>query len=160
MDETLRQLGELLLRSIPTIIFFLLLFVTYRFLVHHPLEHVLAERHARTEGAIEQARADIANAENKTANYEQRLREARMVVFKAQEARRQEALKARTALVNQARERARAKVEEAKAVLESEKQQVQAGLQSESQRLAREIIRIILRPAGVAEAPVASGSND
>ena len=160
MDETLRQLGELLFRSIPTIIFFLLLFVTYRFLVHNPLERVLAERHARTEGAIEQARADIANAENKTGNYEQRLREARMAVFKAQEARRQEALKARTALVNQARERARAKVEEAKAVLESQKQQAQAGLQSESQRLAREIIRIILRPAGVAEAPVASGSND
>lgn len=160
MDETLRQLGELLLRSIPTIIFFLLLFVTYRFLVHNPLEHVLAERHARTEGAIEQARADIANAENKTDNYEQRLREARMAVFKAQEARRQEALRARAALVNQARERARAKIEEAKAVLESEKQQAQAGLQAESQRLAREIIRIILRPAGVAEAPVASGSDD
>lgn len=160
MDETLRQVGELLLRSIPTIIFFLVLFAAYRFIVHNPLEHVLKERHARTEGAIEQARADIANAEHKTASYEQRLREARMAVFKAQEARRQEALKARTALVNQAREKARAKVEEAKTALESEKQRAQAGLQSEAQRLAREIIRIILRPAGMAEAPVASGSND
>ena len=160
MDETLRQLRELLLRSIPTIIFFLVLFVAYRFLVHNPLEHVLKERHARTEGAIEQAHADIANAENKTAGYEQRLREARMAVFKAQEARRQEALKARTALVNQAREKARARVEEAKASLENEKQQAQAGLQAESQRLARDIIRIILRPAEVAETPVASGSND
>src|SRR5579864_1683324 len=107
MDETLRQLGELLLRSIPTIIFFLVLFAAYRFLVHNPLERVLQERHARTEGAIEQARADIANAENKTAEYEQRLREARMAVFKAQERRRQEALKARLSLVNQARERGR-----------------------------------------------------
>ena len=49
MDETLRQLGELLLRSIPTIVFFLVLFAAYRLLVHNPLEHVLKERHARTE---------------------------------------------------------------------------------------------------------------
>jgi F-type H+-transporting ATPase subunit b len=160
MDETLRQLGELLLRSIPTIVFFLVLFAAYRALVHNPLDHVLKERHARTEGAIEQARANIANAEHKTADYEQRLREARMAVFKAQEARRQEALKARTAVVNQARETARAKVEEAKASIDRDKQQAQAGLQTESQRLAREIIRIVLRPAGMAEAPVASGSND
>ena len=160
MDETLRQLGELLLRSIPTIIFFLILFVAYRFLVHNPLEHVLEERHRRTEGAVEQARADIANAENKTAEYEQRLREARMAVFKAQERRRQEALKARLSLVNQARERGRAKVEEAKAGLEADKAQAKVSLQSEAERLAREIVRVILRPAGIAEAPVASGSND
>jgi F-type H+-transporting ATPase subunit b len=160
MDETLRQLGELLLGAIPTIVFFLVLFVAYRFLVHNPLEHVLSERHARTEGAVEQARADIANAENKTADYEQRLREARLAVFKAQEARRQEAIKSRTALISQAREKARARVEEAKAALELDKQQAQAGLQSEAQRLAQEIIRVILRPAGIAETPVASGSND
>jgi len=160
MDETLRQLGELLLRSIPTILFFLILFVAYRFLVHNPLEQVLAERHRRTEGAVEQARSDIANAENKTAEYEQRLREARLAVFKAQEARRQEALKARTAMVSQAREHARAKVEAAKAALENEKNQAKVGLQSEAERLARDIVRVILRPAGIAEAPVATGSND
>ncbi|HZU44888.1 MAG TPA: ATP synthase F0 subunit B [Terriglobales bacterium] len=160
MDETLRQLGELLLRSIPTIIFFLVLFAAYRFLVHNPLERVLQERHARTEGAVEQARADIANAENKTAAYEQRLREARMAVFKAQEARRQQALQSRSALVNQAREKARAKVNEAKSSIERDKEQAQVGLQAEAQRLAREIVRIILRPAGVAQTPVASGSND
>jgi F-type H+-transporting ATPase subunit b len=160
MDETLRQLGELLLRSIPTIIFFLVLYLSYRFLVHTPLERVLAERHRRTEGAVEQARADIANAENKTAAYEQRLREARLAVFKAQEARRQEALKARTAVIHQARETARAKVDEAKAALEQDKAQAKLGLQSEAERLAGEIIRVILRPAGVSEAPVTSGSND
>lgn len=160
MDETLRQLGELLLGSIPTIIFFLILFIAYRSLVHNPLERCLAERHRLTEGAIEQARADISNAESKTAEYEQRLREARLAVFKAQEARRQEALKARTAIISQARERARTKIDEAKAALDRDKEQAKVGLQAEAERLAREIIRIILRPAGVAEAPVASGSND
>ena len=67
MDETLRQLGELLLRSIPTIICFLVVYIGYRVLVYKPLTQMLAERHARTQGAIEKARADVAAAEAQTA---------------------------------------------------------------------------------------------
>ena len=67
MDETLRQIGELLLGSIPTIIFFVLLFGLYVGIVHKPLAKVLAERHSRTQGAIEKARNDIATAEARTA---------------------------------------------------------------------------------------------
>ena len=63
MDETLRQLGGLLLGSIPTIIFFVLLYAIYTVLVHKPLVRVLAERRSKTEGAIEQARKAIALAE-------------------------------------------------------------------------------------------------
>ena len=57
MDETLHQLGGLLLGSVPTIFLFLLLVILYRFLVYGPLTRVLSERRARTEGAIEQANA-------------------------------------------------------------------------------------------------------
>ncbi len=88
MDETFRQISELLLGSIPTIIFFLLLYGLYTVLVHKPLMRVLAERRARTQGAIEKARADIALAERRTAEYEQKLRDARIAILKAQEARR------------------------------------------------------------------------
>src|SRR5215469_14254801 len=102
MDETLRQVGELLLGSIPTIILMVLLYVAYKFIVHKPLTAVLEERHSRTEGAVEKARADVAAAEARTAEYEQRLREARAAVFKAQEARRQAALQARSAAVSTA----------------------------------------------------------
>ena len=98
MDQTLRQVGELLLGSIPTIIFMVLLYGLYNLLVHKPLAKVLAERRSKTEGAVEKARADIAAAEARTAEYEQRLREARLAVFKSQEARRQQALQARARL--------------------------------------------------------------
>jgi len=91
MDETLTQLGGLLLGSIPTIIFFSMLYALYKFLVHQPLTRVLTERRDKTEGAIEKARADIASAEARTAEYEQRLREARTAIFKSLEARRQQA---------------------------------------------------------------------
>src|SRR3954464_12435731 len=99
MDETLRQLGELLLQSIPTIVCLLVVYLGYWALVHKPLMRVLAERHSRTQGAIEKARADVAAAEAKTAAYEQQLREAKLSVLRAQEARRQKALQIRNDLL-------------------------------------------------------------
>ena len=147
MNEILGQLGGLLLGSVPTIIFVVLLFGIYTAVVHKPLTKVLAERHSRTEGAIEKARADIAKSEARTADYEQRLREARMAVFKSQEARRQQALQARAAAVAQARTRAQAQVEQARAAIEQDKQAAQTGLEAESGKLASAIIRAVLEPA-------------
>ena len=156
MQETLRQLGELLLGAIPTVIFMLLLWGAYSVLVYKPLTKVLAERHDRTEGAIEKARADIAAAEARTAEYEQRLREARLVIFKNQEARRQQAMQARTAAVAEARTKAHAQVAEARAAIEKDKALAQEKLQVESSRLASEIIRAVLQP-GTTTAPAGSG---
>jgi len=147
MDETLKQLGGLLLGAIPTVIFLVSLYSLYAILVHRPLVKVLAERHARTEGAIEKARADVAAAEARTAEYEQRLREARMAVFRAQEARRQQALQLRGAAVAEARHKAQAQIEQARAAIQKEQIEAQGGLQAEAGRLATEIIRAVLRPA-------------
>ena len=148
MDETLKQLGELLLGAIPTVIFLLLIYGFYTALVHRPLARVLAERHSKTEGAVEKARADIAASEARTAEYEQRLREARMAVFKTQEARRQQVMQARAAAVAEARSKAQTHVEQARADIEKDKQSAQGGLQAESAALAQEIIRTVLAGAG------------
>jgi F-type H+-transporting ATPase subunit b len=152
MDEILGQLGGLLLGSVPTIIFIVLLYFIYNAVVHKPLVAVLAERRSRTEGAIEKARADIAQAEARTADYEQRLREARMSLFKSQEARRQLALQARAAAVAEARARAQAQVDQARKAIEQDKVTAQSGLEAESGRLAAEIIRTVLQAAGGAPA--------
>lgn len=149
MDETLRQLGGLLLGSIPTIIMLLVLWGAYAAIVHKPLSKVLAERRAKTQGAVEKARADVAAAEARTAEYEQRLREARMAVFRTQEARRQAAMQARAAAVAKARARAQEQVKQARAAIEQDKILAQEGLQAESARLATEIIRQVLRPVAL-----------
>ena len=146
MEQTLRQLGELLLGSVPTIILLATLYVLYTFLVHKPLAAVLAERRNRTQGAIEKARADIAAAEARTADYEQRLREARQKVFKNLETRRQEAMQVRAEAVNKARSRAQEQVKQARELLEQDKQEAMTKLQSEAGRLATEIVRTVLRP--------------
>jgi F-type H+-transporting ATPase subunit b len=147
MDETLRQIGGLLLGSIPTVICFLLLYGLYTVLVHKPLTRVLGERHARTQGAIEKARADVQSAEARTAEYEQKLREARLALFKAQEARRAQAAQARTAEVAQARQQAQALVDQAREAIEREKTTAKTSLEGEAGRLAAEIIRTVLEPA-------------
>jgi F-type H+-transporting ATPase subunit b len=146
MEQTLRQLGELLLASVPTVILLWILYIIYVFLVHRPLTAVLAERQKRTQGAMEKARADVAAAEARTADYEQRLREARQKVFKSLEARRQQAAEARSAAVHQARAKAQEQVKQTRAALEQDKQEAITKLQSEAGRLATEIVRTVLRP--------------
>jgi len=146
MDETLRQLGGLLLGSIPTVIMLVLLYAIYTVVVHKPLSKVLAERRAKTEGAIEKAQADVSAAEARTAEYEQRLREARVAVFRSLEVRRQAALQTRAAAVSAARSRAQQQIEQARAAIEQDKLAAQEVLQTESARLASEIIRRLLRP--------------
>src|ERR1700683_1038242 len=148
MDETLHQLGELLLGSIPTVILLALLYALYTALVHKPLRRVLEERRSKTEGAVEQSRADIAAAEARTAEYEQRLREARAVVFRSQEARRQAALQARTNAVNEARTKAQAQVQAAKKDIEADRAAAGRGLPAEAAALAQAIVRRVLQPAG------------
>jgi F-type H+-transporting ATPase subunit b len=153
MEQTLRQLGELLLASVPTVILLWILYIIYVFVVHRPLTAVLAERKKRTQGSMEKARADIAAAEARTADYEQRLREARQKVFKNLEARRQKATEARGHAVNEARIRAQEQVKEARVALDQDKQEAMTKLQSEAGRLAVEIVRTVLRPVA-APSPV------
>ena len=148
MDETLHQLGGLLLGAVPTVILLTLLYALYSAIVHRPLQRVLAERRSKTEGAVEKSRADIAAAEARTSEYEQRLREARAAVFRAQEARRQAALDARSKAVNEARGKAQAQVQAAKKDIEADRVAAQAGLQKDASALAEEIVRRVLQPAG------------
>jgi F-type H+-transporting ATPase subunit b len=150
MDDILRQLGELLLGSVPTVILLALLYALYSAIVHKPLRRVLEERRSKTEGAVEKSRADIAAAEARTAEYEQKLREARAALFRAQEAKRQAVLQSRTNALNEARSKAQAQVQAAKKDIENDRAAAEAGLPADAAALAQEIVRRVLQPAGAA----------
>ena len=154
MDEILRQLGELALGAVPTIIIFLFLWVCYRIIVHKPVARVLAERESKTTGAVRKAQADVAAAEQKTAEYEQRIREARLSVYKAQEGRRQQVLEARSKALAEAREAAHRMVQTSRVELEKEAVTAKAKLQAEGSNLAAEILRIILGKRVEEQTPV------
>jgi len=133
------------------------LYGLYHVIVHKPLEAVLAERRKRTQGAVEQARADIAVAATRAAEYETRLRESRLAVFKALDNRRKQAIEARAAAVAQARERAHQQIAQAKAQLEHETSAARATLDAASDSLANQIIKTILQSAGASPASVVGG---
>jgi F-type H+-transporting ATPase subunit b len=157
MDAALqRQLGELLLNTVPTIILFLMLYVAYRKLVHEPMMKVLAERHAKTAGAVAKAQADIAAAEARTAEYEQKMREARAGVFKTMEARRKQLMDARAAGIAEAKAKSQAQVKTAKAEIEKEAATAKAGLQTQVEALAQEVINaVVSSKSGAGQAPAA-----
>jgi len=148
MDQTLQQLGELLLGAVPTVILLALLYALYTAIVHKPLRRVLEERRSKTEGAVEKSKADIAAADARTSEYEQKLREARAAVFRAQEAKRQAVLQARAKALGEARTKAQAQVQAAKADIEKDRVAAEKGLQSEAATLAQEIVRRVLEPVG------------
>lgn len=114
-----------------------------------------------TDGAIQRAKADIAAAEAKTADYEHRLREARLVMFKALEDRRQLVVSAREAAVAEAHAGAQKLVAAAKAALEQDKSVAQSQLQVEAERLSSDVIRTVLRPMsfGPSSQPSAGGGR-
>ena len=87
MEEIFQQIGALLLGATPTILLFVALVLAYQFLVQGPLTRALAERRARTEGAIENAHKAISRAEARAAEYAEKLRHARAEIFKMREAR-------------------------------------------------------------------------
>jgi F-type H+-transporting ATPase subunit b len=157
MDQILKQLGELLLGAVPTIVLLLLLYGLYHFLVHRPLQRILAERYSRTEGAVQKARADIAAAEARTAEYEQKLRDARTAIYKTQEERRKAADHARAQLIVGARGKAEAKVAEARKGIDAESEAAQVSLRAEAERLSNEIVTALLGPAGSGHRPALGG---
>ncbi len=159
MDQTLKQLGELLLGAIPTVVFLILLYFFYRILVHKPLSQVLAKRHELTDGAIQRAKADIAAAEAKTAEYEHRLREARLAMFKALEDHRQFVVNARESALADAQAKAHQQVAAAKAALELDKAAAQTQLGSEAERLAGDVMRTVLRPMNLGPSPQSSAGG-
>jgi F-type H+-transporting ATPase subunit b len=147
MDAILRQIGELLVNSIPTIISVLILWTAYTFLVHNKLRQVLGQRHALTEGAIERAQQEIATAEKRTAEYEQRVREARSQIYKTQQAHRQRVMDERNAALADARKNAGEMVKKARTALEKDTVVAKASLEQHANVLADQVIATVLKPA-------------
>src|ERR1700748_3497168 len=136
MEETLQQLRALLLGSIPTIFLFVFLVILYRFLVYGPLTRVLAERRARTEGAVEQANAAAAAASAKTQEYQAQLRAARAKIFQARPQKLEQWTKERDNAVAEAHDAAQKQVQEAKSALQAQTQEAHRTIESSVDALA------------------------
>ncbi len=147
MEAILKALGQLLLNAIPALFSLLIVWAAYRLIVYTRLQQVLAERRARTEGAIEEAKREIASAEERTAEYERRVREARGQIYLAQEAHSRRTMEERSKALAEARRQAEAMVRSARAAVEKDTLAAKAALQQQADSLANAIIESVLRPA-------------
>ncbi|HEY0784614.1 MAG TPA: ATP synthase F0 subunit B [Acidobacteriaceae bacterium] len=144
MDQLLRQLGDLALGSVPTMVIFLILVGAYRALVDVPLRDTLAERRRRTAGAVEKAQAAIALADAKAQEYEARLRGARMEIMARREKQVQQWNQARDRAVADAREVAQGRIKEARLQIEQQTAQVRTELEAGIDQLAAQVLAAIL----------------
>lgn len=150
MDEILHQLGELVLGSVPTMVLFVLLTVVYSVLVRRPLERVLAERRARTLGAVEQARGAMATAEAETTAYEEKLRNAKREIFEAREQKRKRWNEEREAALAEVRETAQRRIQAARQEIEQSAADARARIDSVSSELSSLVLNAVLPAEPVA----------
>ncbi len=121
--------------SVPTVILLALLYALYTAIVHKPLQRVLAERRSKTEGAVKIC-ADIAAAEARTAEYEQKYARRGPRSSGRRKPGGRAVLQARTNALNEARA-ATAQVLAAKKDIEHDR--AAGGLPADAAALAQEI---------------------
>lgn len=150
MDELLRQLGDLALGAIPTMILFILLVLAYRFILFGRLVKTRDERRERTAGALEKSRQAIAQADVRTQEYEARLRAARAEIFRSREQRLQRLNADKESALSAARLAAHQQVESAQAALNSQAIDARRQIEASANQLAAQVLAAVL-PSAPAE---------
>ena len=150
MDEIFSQLGGLVLGSVPTMILFILLVVVYGLLVRRPLDRILAERRARTTGAVEQARGAIAAAEAETSVYEDELRKAKAEIFQARDQKLKQWNNDRDEAIAQVRQSTQERIHTARQDIEQSATVARAQIEGMSAELSARILSAVL-PAGTVQ---------
>jgi F-type H+-transporting ATPase subunit b len=150
MDQILNQLGELVLGSVPTMVLFVFLVIAYGLLVRRPLDRILAERRARTTGAVEQARGAIAAAEAETSAYEDKLRNAKAEIFHARDQKLKQWNAEREAVIEDVRRSTQQRILAAKLDIEQSATTARMQIEGMSAELSARILSAVL-PAGVTQ---------
>ncbi len=145
MDAILRQLGELLLKAVPTFLLVVFLNFYLKAVFFRPLEKVLQRRYDATEGARKIAEETVQRATEKTAEYEAAMRAARSEVYQEQGKIHKELQQAEAAQLLEARKRAEIAVKDARQAIAGDVEAAKASLASQSDSLANQIAEAILR---------------
>ncbi len=142
--EILHQLGELFRQAAPTAVIVFLFYLFLRVSFFRPLERVLAERRARTEGDRRAAESSRAAAREKMRAYQEALKKARAEIYAEQETARRAILEGRMAMIRAARGRSSDDVRMAKEKIFAELARARAEVEALSPALAGDIARAIL----------------
>jgi len=144
MEQTLSALAGILLKAIPTIILVLLLHWYLKAMLFGPLSKVLKRREDVTAGARRSAEETTKLAEQKAADFEKALTEARAELYREQEVQRKGWIEDQTTQIAAAKQRANHAVAAAKANLDQESAEARQNLSAITGALADEIAGAVL----------------
>lgn len=144
MEQTLHALVGILQKAVPTIVIVILLHQYLKAMLFGPLQKTLKQRDELTAGAKKAAEASLAAAEAKTAQYEDKLRDARSEVYKQQEETRKQWLTDQASQLADARAKQDQAVKAAKAEIAAEAAAARATLEEAAAGLADQIAAAIL----------------
>src|SRR5262245_34517719 len=103
MEQTLQALTGILQKALVTVAFVIFLHWFLKIMLFGPLDKVLKERRAMTDGARRSAENALEAAEKKSKKFEAELSEARAQVYKEQEETRRQWLADQAEQIAQAR---------------------------------------------------------
>jgi F-type H+-transporting ATPase subunit b len=144
MEQLLASLGALLLKAVPTFLLIVFLNFYLKRVYFRPMQRVLAERYAATEGARKLAEESLAKASGKAAEYETALRSARAEIYREQEEFRQSLRQEQGRRVLEARRAADQAVKQAREQLAAELDTAKESLRRHTDSLAEEIVAAVL----------------
>ena len=133
-----------MIQAVPTVILVLILHFYLKAMLFKPLAKLLAERDALTKGAREKAEASLKIADEKAAQYEKSLRDARTELYKEQEAARKQWIDDQNAQAAQAKLRGEALLAAAREQILKDTGEARQTLTAQSSELADQIANSIL----------------
>lgn len=145
MEATLQSLADLLLKAVPTIIFFVLLTVYLKHVFFRPLARILDERKQATEGVRQLAQQAFAAADRKASEFQHALQLARAELEQEHEALRRKWNDEQMEAIRVARAEADQRILEAKQQIAEEVQRAQAELDATIDSLSDQIVSSVLR---------------
>jgi F0F1-type ATP synthase membrane subunit b/b' len=145
MADTLHDLGNLLIRSVPTVLFFIFLTYYLKAVLFRPLAAILEERRKATEGVRELAQRAIEAANRKNSEFEYALQLARGELQAKHDAKRREWADEQARVIAEARADADRQIAEIKGEVAGEVKRTETELDSQVERLGQQIVDSLLR---------------
>ena len=145
MDSTLHDLRELLIKSIPTVVFFVFLTYYLNRVFFRPMALILEERRKATEGVRELAQRAMEAAGRRGDEFDAAIRAARADLQKEHEALRRQWTQEQAETLAKARANADALIAIAKQQINGEVEKAQAELDTKVETLSQQIVESLLR---------------
>jgi F0F1-type ATP synthase membrane subunit b/b' len=145
MEQTLHDLGQLLLKAIPTVFLLLVVHFYLKRMFFGPMADVLAKRRAATDGLRESAEATRARAAEQLASIEAQLGKARDAIYQEQEEARRGWIGDQDSQVDTARQQAHELIHQSDQLLDAEAVGAKSQLAGTADELADQIAQTLLK---------------